>query len=428
MAADLERSAARARTRGAASAAAAFLDRAAELTPAPVDRAQRLIAAAEAKHEAGAPGATLRLLDDARGQPLTALQEARIARLQTRAEYALKRERGAARRLLAAAQGLDGLDTALARDTYMEALAAAVYGGRLGDADEVAEVSRAILDATAGDESERARDLLLRGQALLFVDGLQAALPTLRHALQAFSEQPPETFELHWMWFASRAAIDVWDSAALRALAERQVELARAAGILTVLPAALSLAMTVAVFDGRLDAAAAACDESDAVQSVTGHPFPQYGRFWLAAYHGRLRRWIAAPSSSARSAVIGVRALRSAPRTSARRSPTTAPAGTPKRWTALAANCRTRTSSRTPRAPCSSWSRRPRAGRAGAGRGGVRAPGEHHAALSGPTRRSRSPPSPRRRSVRTRRCSKRRSSAMNASGCHAHRAWPAAPR
>ena len=111
VAADLERSAARARTRGGASAAAAFLDRAAELTPAPVDRAQRLIAAAEAKHEAGAPGATLRLLDNARGQPLTALQEARIARLQTRAEYALKRERGAARRLLAAAQGLDGLDT-----------------------------------------------------------------------------------------------------------------------------------------------------------------------------------------------------------------------------------------------------------------------------------------------------------------------------
>ena len=112
VAADLERSAARARTRGGASAAAAFLDRAAELTPAPVDRAQRLIAAAEAKHEAGAPGVTLRLLDNARGQPLTALQEARIARLQTRAEYALKRERGAARRLLAAAQGLDGLDTA----------------------------------------------------------------------------------------------------------------------------------------------------------------------------------------------------------------------------------------------------------------------------------------------------------------------------
>ena len=42
------------------------------------------------------------------------------------------------------------------------------------------------------------------------------------------------------------------------------------------------------MFDGRLDAAAAACDEIDAVKSVTGHPFPQYGRFCLAAYHGRL--------------------------------------------------------------------------------------------------------------------------------------------
>ena len=222
VAADLERSAARARTRGGAAAAAAFLDRAAELTPAPVDRAQRLIAAAEAKHEAGAPGATLRLLDNARGQPLTALQEAldRAAAgpaPSTRCE----RERGAARRLLAAAQGLDGLDPALARDTYMEALAAAIYGGRLGDADEVAAVSRAILDATAGEESERARDLLLRGQALLVVDGHAGGAPDAAPRAAARSASSRRTtFELHWMWFASRAAIDLWDSAALRALAD----------------------------------------------------------------------------------------------------------------------------------------------------------------------------------------------------------------
>ena len=119
----------------------------------------------------------MRLLDSARDQPLTALQEALIARLRARAEYALQRERDAARTLLAAAQGLDGLDPALARDTYIEALAAALYGGRLGDADVVAAVARAILAATADDESERARDLLLRGQALLAVDGHAGGVP-----------------------------------------------------------------------------------------------------------------------------------------------------------------------------------------------------------------------------------------------------------
>src|SRR5690606_28661135 len=122
------------------AAAAAFLERAAELTPAPGERAERLIAAAEAKHDAGAPDAALRLLDSARDYRLTPLQEALVARLRARSGYALRRDSGGARLLLAAAQDLEGLDPVLARDTYIEALAAAIYGGRLGDADVVSQV------------------------------------------------------------------------------------------------------------------------------------------------------------------------------------------------------------------------------------------------------------------------------------------------
>lgn len=287
VAADLERSAARARTRGGAAAAAAFLERAAELTPAPVPRAQRLIAAAEAKHDAGASEAGLRLLDSARDHPMTPLQEALLARLRARAGYALRRESDGARRLLAAAQGLEGLDPVLARDTYIEALAAAIYGGRLGDADVVAEVAEAILEATADDESDRARDLILRGQALLAAKGQQAAIPTLRRAQRAFLDQAPDSLELHWVWFASRAAQDLWDARSLRALADRQVELARAEGVLTVLPIALSLLMLAQTVDGDLNAADASCDEIDAIKNATGHPLPQYGRLFLAAYRGQ---------------------------------------------------------------------------------------------------------------------------------------------
>ena len=288
VAADLERSAARARTRGGAAAAAAFLERAADLSPAPVRRAQRLIAAAEAKHDAGAPEAALRLLDNARDHPLTALQEALIARLRVRAEYALRRDRSGPRLLLSAAQGLEGLDPPLARDTYLEALAALFAGGRLCDADEVAVVVDAILGATADDDSERARDLILRGQALLAAEGQAAARPVLRRALRAFLDQPPDALELRWMWFGCHAARDLWDADALRALAARQVELARAGGVLTVLPIALTFQMTADVLDGRLDRIAAACDEVDAIQNVTGHPLPQYGRMNLAAYRGRV--------------------------------------------------------------------------------------------------------------------------------------------
>ncbi|WP_254398480.1 LuxR family transcriptional regulator [Streptomyces sp. AC558_RSS880] len=295
VAADLERSAVRARTRGGAAAAGAFLERAAELTPSPFHRGQRLIAAAEAKHDAGASAAALRLLESARALPLTALQEALVVRLHARAGYALRRDRSGVQHLLAAAQGLEGLDPVLARDTYIEALAAATYGGRLGDAEQVAAVANAILGATpAAEETDRARDLILRGQALLATEGQEAAIDTLRRAQRAFLEQAPDFLELHWMWFASRAAQDLWDPAGLRALAHRQVELARAEGVVTVLPIALSLLMLVQMVDGDLDGAEASCDEIDAIKEVTGNPLPRYGRLLLAAYRGQVgeaERW-----------------------------------------------------------------------------------------------------------------------------------------
>jgi ATP/maltotriose-dependent transcriptional regulator MalT len=197
--------------------------------------------------------------------------------------------------LLAAAQGLEGLDPVLARDTYVEALAAATYGGRLGDAEQVAAVANAILAATpAAEESDRAGDLILRGQALLAAEGQEAAIATLRRAQRAFLEQAPDFLELHWMWFASRAAQDLWDPAGLRALADRQVELARTEGVVTVLPIALSLLLLVQMTDGDLDGAEASCDEIDAIKEATGNPLPRYGRLLLASYRGQVdeaERW-----------------------------------------------------------------------------------------------------------------------------------------
>ncbi|MEV5572058.1 LuxR family transcriptional regulator [Spirillospora sp. NPDC052269] len=319
VAAALERSAERARTRGGAAAAGAFLERAAELTPASACRVRRLIAAAEAKHDAGAPPAALRLLDATAGHHLTPLQKALVTRLRARAEYALRRDSSGAPALLAAAQGLEGLDPVLARDTYIEALAAAIYGGRLGDAEQLTTVANAILAATDGTEdsargSDRARDLILRGQALLAAKGQEAALDTLRRAQRAFLDQTPDARELHWMWFASRAAQDLWDARGLRALADRQVELARAGGVVTVLPIALSLLMVAQTVDGELDAAEASCDEIDAIKDVTGNPLPQYGRMFLAAYRGQAEtaeRWAARirPDAQARGEGYGLSAI-----------------------------------------------------------------------------------------------------------------------
>ncbi len=74
VAGELERSADRAQARGGAAAAAAFLARAAELTPDPAERGRRALAAAQAKFDAGASDAALELLATAELAPLDELQ------------------------------------------------------------------------------------------------------------------------------------------------------------------------------------------------------------------------------------------------------------------------------------------------------------------------------------------------------------------
>ena len=71
VAAELEHSAGRARARGGVAAAAAFLERAAELTPDPARRGGRALAAAQAKFESGAAEPALELLSLAELCPLS---------------------------------------------------------------------------------------------------------------------------------------------------------------------------------------------------------------------------------------------------------------------------------------------------------------------------------------------------------------------
>src|SRR4051812_33960244 len=118
VAAELEHSAGRAQARGGFAAAAAFLERAAELTPDPSRRARRALAAAQAKHLAGASEAALALLATTQAGPLDDLERARADLLRGQIAWALSRGSDAPPLLLKAAQRLEPLEPRLARETY----------------------------------------------------------------------------------------------------------------------------------------------------------------------------------------------------------------------------------------------------------------------------------------------------------------------
>ena len=185
VAAELERSAGRAQARGGLAAAAAFLERAAALTPESARRTGRALAAAQAKHQAGAPDAALELLARAEAGPLDELQRARVDLLRAQIAFAVRRGSDAPPLLLKAAKRLEPLDVTLARETYLEALSAAIFAGRLATGAGVLEAAEAARAAPPSQGPPSAPDLLLDGLALLVTGAYPAGAPILKRALTA---------------------------------------------------------------------------------------------------------------------------------------------------------------------------------------------------------------------------------------------------
>jgi DNA-binding CsgD family transcriptional regulator len=286
VAAELEHSAGRAQTRGGLAAAAAFLERAAALTAEPARRAGRALAAARAKHQAGAPEAALALLAGAQAGPLDELQRAQGQLLRAQIGFTSSHGSDAPALLLGAAKQLEPLDVTLARETYLEALMAAQFAGRFaaGAAREVAEAAR----AAPLPPSPRPPDLLLDGLAVMITDGHGAAAPLLKEALTAFrTGDSAATGGFRWLWLAEAAAIEMWDHEAWRELAAREIELVREAGALTVLPLSLSANVVARIFAGDLAAAAASIDEIKIAAEATGIQLAPYASLQLAAWQGR---------------------------------------------------------------------------------------------------------------------------------------------
>jgi DNA-binding CsgD family transcriptional regulator len=291
VAAELQRSADRARARGGSAAASAFLQRAAELTPEPARRAGRALEAAQVKHEAGAPEAALELLTVAGEGPLDARQRARLQLLRARVDFQLTRAGDVAGMLLDAARALAPLDAALARETYLHALDAALVIGGSDRGRSVLEVAAAARAAPPPPGPAGPVDLLLDGLVVTYTQGYGSGVPVLRRALEEFRGQETATSGRYgddsWLWLASRTAVALFDDELTLLLLDRHVRLAREVGALAALPAALQAQSIILLLTGEFAHAAELDAESAALTRATGARPLRIAQLVLSAWGGR---------------------------------------------------------------------------------------------------------------------------------------------
>ncbi|MFH8618126.1 AAA family ATPase [Streptomyces sp. NPDC017979] len=305
IAADLERSADRARARGGLAAAAAFLERAVALTPKPGDRARRALCAAHAKHRAGAPDAALELLALAKAGPLPAAERARVKLLGAQIAYYTTGNDDVLGMLLDVATELAPLDAPLARETFLQALESSHLPSSSGRGVlEVAEAAQAVpapspspSPSTSPSTSTRVVELFLDGLVARATHGYEASVPVLKRALASLGHRGhdprrpagPEGDDAdgRWLLLGCRVAMALWDDEALHALAVRRVRLARQDGALTALPTALNCLAAVSLFTGELARAAELGAEAAAYTRETGAaPLPS-NDILLAAWRGQ---------------------------------------------------------------------------------------------------------------------------------------------
>jgi DNA-binding CsgD family transcriptional regulator len=292
VAAALELSADRAQMRGGLASAAAFLERAAALTADPAEHARRALAAAQAQHAAGAPEAALAMLAGAQAGPLAPLQRAEADVLRAEIAFTTNRGSDAPPLLLEAARQLESLHVILARETYLDALTAAQFAGQLTPG-VVRQVAEAAL-AAPPSPVPRAPDLLLDGLAVMITEGHGAAAPLLKKALREFRDGDiAGTGGFRWLWLAEEAAQELWDHDIWLEFANRQLQLVRDGGALTVLPLAFSAVIVAQIYAGELAAAAALIDEVTIATEATGSRLAPYGALILAAWQGKERDLLA---------------------------------------------------------------------------------------------------------------------------------------
>ena len=291
VAAELERCAVRAQGRGGSAAVAAFLERAAALSPESMHRAQRLLAAAAAKREAGDLDAALGLLDGLELDALDELGRIRVDLLRAQIASEQWRAGDAGQLFMTAARRLESLDPELARETYLEALS----GAMARDIDVEGGASAAAAAARSAPPAvvpPRMVDLLLDAFAIRLTDGYAAAAPTLVRALEhLLALELSDEDGRRWLSLSGArnghvVALELWDDEALNLLESRQLHVARETGAYGQLHFALSFVARNHMLAGELTEAEHLIDEARIIAEATGNAPPVNGAMVLAAWRG----------------------------------------------------------------------------------------------------------------------------------------------
>jgi DNA-binding CsgD family transcriptional regulator len=216
------------------------------------------------------------------------MQLAQLDVLRARVSFASDRGSDAPILLLRAAQRLEPIDARQARDTYLDAITAALFAGRLANETSARQVAQLALAAPRPAGTPRAVDDLIDGWALLISKGAAAATRVLQRAVDTFrGADIADDERLRWSWLAGRAAAAIWDYDSWALLTDRQIQLAGDAGALAVLPITLSIRASVHLFAGELNAAASLVDRIESLADAIDARTARNAAIAVAVFRGR---------------------------------------------------------------------------------------------------------------------------------------------
>ena len=227
-------STARAQARGGIAAAAAFLERAVALSADPAGRAERALAAAQAKFAAGDVDAAQALLTVAEVGPLDESPEAQVQRLRAEIAFEMRRGNEAPPLLLQAAQRLEAIDAELARDTYLEAHGVgALRRAGLRSAPTSLDVARAARSAPSARPAAGQTTPARRARNPLHGRLCGCSSDAQEGAASCYRDEPRQ-LDSACLAYAI-AAMDLWDDEAWLEIVSARAQLARSTGTLSIL-------------------------------------------------------------------------------------------------------------------------------------------------------------------------------------------------